>query len=62
MDIEQKQAELIEHYTERARNLGASFLSDLVAEATSHPLLFAFSEILSVPSISEVIFSWPEFL
>ncbi|CAA6673742.1 unnamed protein product [Spirodela intermedia] len=58
MDIEQKQAELIDHFVKKARNLdgaaGAPFLAALVTEATSHPSLFAFSEILSVPSLAEL--------
>lgn len=54
MDIEQKQAEFIDHYVKQASVLQGSALGSLVAEATSHPSLFAFSEILAVPSILEV--------
>lgn len=54
MDIEQKQADLIEHFVKRASALQGSALGDLVAEATSHPSLFAFSEILAVPSILQL--------
>ncbi|KAJ6430650.1 hypothetical protein OIU84_021941 [Salix udensis] len=34
--------------------LKASALWPLIIEATSHPSLFAFSEILSVPTVSEL--------
>ncbi|KAJ6688805.1 COP9 SIGNALOSOME COMPLEX SUBUNIT 7/DENDRITIC CELL PROTEIN GA17 [Salix koriyanagi] len=54
MDIEQKQAELINHFVNQASTLKASALWPLIIEATSHPSLFAFSEILSVPTVSEL--------
>ena len=54
MDIEQKQAELIDHFVKQASGLKGAALGSVVAEATSHPSLFAFSEILSVPSVLEV--------
>jgi len=54
MDIEQKQAELIDHFVNQASTLKASALWPLIIEATSHPSLFAFSEILSSPTVSEV--------
>ncbi|KAJ6940111.1 COP9 signalosome complex subunit 7-like isoform X1 [Populus alba x Populus x berolinensis] len=54
MDIEQKQAELIDHFVNQASTLKASALWPLIIEATSHPSLFAFSEILSVPTVSEL--------
>ncbi|XP_078445699.1 proteasome component (PCI) domain protein isoform X2 [Wolffia australiana] len=58
MDIEQMQAELIEHFVKAAGNLdvtaGAPLLASLITEATSHPSLFAFSEILAVPSVAEL--------
>ncbi|KAB5563928.1 hypothetical protein DKX38_003982 [Salix brachista] len=54
MDIEQKQVELIDHFVNQASTLKASTLWPLIIEATSHPSLFAFSEILSVPTVSEV--------
>lgn len=55
MDIEDKQAELIKGFAKEASVLddGPS-LEALVQEATSHPALFAFSEILSVPTIAKV--------
>lgn len=55
MDIEQKQAEYIDYFVMKASNFKGSALADVVAEATSHPSLFAFSEILSVPNVLEVI-------
>jgi COP9 signalosome complex subunit 7 len=54
MDIEQKQADLIEHFVKRASALQGSALGAPVADATSHPSLFAFSEILAVPSVLQV--------
>lgn len=56
MDIEQKQAEHIEHFVKLASTIkgSSSFLANVIVEATSHPSLFAFSEILSVPNIVEL--------
>lgn len=54
MDIEQKQAELIDYFVKQAASLKGSPLVDVIVEATSHPSLFAFSEILSLPTIVEV--------
>ncbi|ERN00226.1 COP9 signalosome complex subunit 7 isoform X1 [Amborella trichopoda] len=54
MDIEQKQAEFIEYFVKKAESLKGGSLVSVIVEATSHPSLFAFSEILSVPSISEL--------
>ncbi|XP_065628289.1 COP9 signalosome complex subunit 7 isoform X4 [Quercus suber] len=54
MDIEQKQADLIEQFVKQASSLHGSALAPLVADATSHPSLFAFSEILSVPSVQQL--------
>ncbi|KAI3444794.1 hypothetical protein Pfo_001459 [Paulownia fortunei] len=54
MDIEQKQAEHIDYFVKQASNLKGSALSNVVVEATSHPSLFAFSEILSVPNVLEL--------
>ncbi|KAG2669184.1 hypothetical protein I3843_14G022500 [Carya illinoinensis] len=54
MDIEEKQADLIDHFVNQASALQGSALGPLVAEATSHPYLFAFSEILTVPSVLQV--------
>lgn len=54
MDIEQQQAEHIDYFVKKASNLKGSALSSVVIEATSHPSLFAFSEILAVPNVIEV--------
>ncbi|CAA3020602.1 COP9 signalosome complex subunit 7 isoform X3 [Olea europaea subsp. europaea] len=54
MDTEQKQAEYIDYFVMKASNFNGSALADVVAEATSHPSLFAFSEILSVPNVLEL--------
>ncbi|CAA0842744.1 COP9 signalosome complex subunit 7 [Striga hermonthica] len=54
MDIEQKQAEHIDYFVKKASSLKGSALSNVVVEATFHPYLFAFSEILSVPSVLEL--------
>ena len=54
MDIEQNQTEFIDHFVKQASSLKGSALSSVVTEATSHPSLFAFSEILAVPNVVEV--------
>lgn len=54
MDIEERQAEHIDYFVKKASTLKGSALANVVVEATSHPSLFAFSEILSVPSVVEV--------
>ncbi|KAF8028966.1 hypothetical protein BT93_E1591 [Corymbia citriodora subsp. variegata] len=54
MDIEQKQVELIDYFVKQASSLNGPALSPLIAEATSNPSLFAFSEILSVPNVLEL--------
>ncbi|XP_023005065.1 COP9 signalosome complex subunit 7-like isoform X5 [Cucurbita maxima] len=54
MDIEQKQNEFIDHFVKRASSLKGSALASVVTEATSHPSLFAFSEILAVPDVVEL--------
>ncbi|XVF73524.1 hypothetical protein PTKIN_Ptkin12aG0208500 [Pterospermum kingtungense] len=54
MDIEQKQAELIDHFVKKASAQKGSALGAVIVEATSHPSLFAFSEMLAVPSVAEL--------
>ncbi|XP_028804677.1 COP9 signalosome complex subunit 7 isoform X3 [Neltuma alba] len=54
MDIEQKQADFIDHFVKQASASKGSALGSLVVEATSHPSLFAFSEILAVPNVVEL--------
>ncbi|CAM8957088.1 unnamed protein product [Rhodiola kirilowii] len=53
MEVERKQADLIDQYVKQASSLKGSSLSIVILEATSNPSLFAFSEILAVPSIAE---------
>ncbi|XP_057979762.1 COP9 signalosome complex subunit 7 isoform X1 [Malania oleifera] len=54
MDIEQKQADLIDHFAKQASSHKGSALAPIIVEATSHPSLFAFSEILAVPNVLEL--------
>ncbi|KAK6143047.1 hypothetical protein DH2020_023395 [Rehmannia glutinosa] len=54
MDIEEKQAEHIEFFVKQASSLKGAVLAGVVVEATSHPSLFAFSEILAVPNVLEL--------
>ncbi|XP_052194199.1 COP9 signalosome complex subunit 7-like isoform X1 [Diospyros lotus] len=54
MDIEQKQAEHIDYFVRIASTHKGASLANLVVEATSHPSLFAFSEILAVPNVLEL--------
>ncbi|KAJ0633544.1 hypothetical protein HanOQP8_Chr17g0672861 [Helianthus annuus] len=56
MDIEQMQAEHIQHFVKQASTINGSTSSlvNIIVQATSHPSLFAFTEILSVPNLLEV--------
>ncbi|CAN6460220.1 unnamed protein product [Victoria cruziana] len=54
MDIEEKQADLIDCFVKQAQSLTGASLAGVVVDATSHPSLFAFSEILSVPNVAEL--------
>ncbi|XBI91222.1 hypothetical protein VPH35_028596 [Triticum aestivum] len=55
MDAERRQAELIEQFSAQAAALSsAPQLAALVLEATSHPALFAFSELLTLPALSKL--------
>lgn len=55
MDAERRQAELIGQFSAQAAALSsAPQLAALVLEATSHPALFAFSELLTLPALSKV--------
>ncbi|XP_071736043.1 COP9 signalosome complex subunit 7-like isoform X2 [Rutidosis leptorrhynchoides] len=56
MDIELKQSEHIDHFVKQASITtdSSSSLANVIIEATSHPSLFAFSEILSVPNILQL--------
>ncbi|KAE8694195.1 COP9 signalosome complex subunit 7 [Hibiscus syriacus] len=54
MDIEQKQAVLIDRFVKQASAQKGTALGSVIVEATSHPSLFAFSEILAVPTVTEL--------
>lgn len=55
MEIEEGQAQVIQHFVNKASTLETtSSLANLIAEATSHPSLFAFSEILSLPNLLQL--------
>ncbi|VVA89568.1 unnamed protein product [Arabis nemorensis] len=54
MDIEQKQAEIIDQLVHRASTVKGEALGPIIIEATSHPSLFAFSEILALPNVAEL--------
>ncbi|RAL48986.1 hypothetical protein DM860_001306 [Cuscuta australis] len=54
MDIEERQAEHIEYFVKQASALKGPALASVVVEATSHPSLFAFSEILAVGNVLEL--------
>lgn len=54
MDIEQKQADLIQHFVKQALAHKGPTLAPIIVEATSHPSLFAFAEILVVPNVAEL--------
>jgi COP9 signalosome complex subunit 7 len=58
IEIEEGQAQVIQKFVNKASTLETtSSLANLIVEATSHPSLFAFSEILSLPNILQVFFS-----
>ncbi|KAG6437820.1 hypothetical protein SASPL_102750 [Salvia splendens] len=54
MDFEERQAEHIDYFVKKASTLKGHALANVVVEATSHPSLFAFSEILAIPSVLEL--------
>lgn len=54
MEIEQKQAPIIEQFIQQASTLNGPDLVKLIVEATSHHSLFAFSDILSVPNLHQL--------
>ncbi|XP_061375869.1 COP9 signalosome complex subunit 7 isoform X1 [Gastrolobium bilobum] len=55
MDIEQRQSELIDHFVKQASAAAnAAALASVLVEATSHPSLFAFSEILALPNLLQL--------
>lgn len=54
MELEQKQAEIIDELVRRASTCNGEALLPIIIEATSHPSLFAFSEILALPNVAQV--------
>ncbi|KAK2361741.1 COP9 signalosome complex subunit 7 [Trifolium repens] len=55
MDIEQRQSELIDHFVKQATAASnPPAVSSVIVDATSHPLLFAFSEILALPNVDQL--------
>lgn len=54
MELEQKQAEIIDELVRRASTCKGEALLPIIIEATSHPSLFAFSEILALPNVAQV--------
>eukprot|EP00899_Mesostigma_viride_P003813 jgi/Mesvir1/13432/Mv16505-RA.1 len=54
MDVEAKQSEVLEQFCLLAKGAKGRALVQLIHEATSHPDLFAFGELLDVPSIAEL--------
>lgn len=54
MEVEQKQADLVQQFVLLAGSARGRAAVELITHATSHPQLFAFSELLSSPHIAEV--------
>ncbi|KAE8685758.1 COP9 signalosome complex subunit 7 [Hibiscus syriacus] len=55
MDIKQKQVEFIDHFVKQVSAQKGTTLVSVIVEATSHLSLFAFSEILALPTIAELV-------
>lgn len=55
MEVEQKQGDLVQQFVLLAGNARGRAAVELITHATSHPNLFAFSELLSSPHIAEVL-------
>ncbi|MED6160120.1 COP9 signalosome complex subunit 7 [Stylosanthes scabra] len=56
MDIEQKQSELIDQFVKQASSTSPNSppIVSVIVDATSHPSLFAFSEILALPNVLQL--------
>ncbi|RYR60738.1 hypothetical protein Ahy_A04g017795 isoform C [Arachis hypogaea] len=56
MDIEQKQSELIDQFVKQAssNSPNSPAIVSVIVDATSHPSLFAFSEILALPNVLQL--------
>lgn len=55
MEVEQKQGDVIQEFVLLAATARGRAAVELITHATSHPQLFAFSELLSAPHIAEVV-------
>ncbi|XP_057994731.1 LOW QUALITY PROTEIN: COP9 signalosome complex subunit 7 [Hevea brasiliensis] len=54
MEIEQRQAQVIHQLVQQASTLNGSSIATPIVEATSHPYLFSFSEILAVSNVLQL--------
>ena len=54
LEVEQKQADLVQQFVLLAGNARGRAAVELITHATSHPQLFAFSELLASQHIAEV--------
>lgn len=54
MEVEQKQADLVQQFVLLAGSARGRAAVELITHATSHPQLFAFSELLAAQHIAEV--------
>ncbi|RDX98779.1 COP9 signalosome complex subunit 7, partial [Mucuna pruriens] len=55
MEMEQKQSELIEHFVKQASAASdANAIVSVIVQASSHPNLFAFYDILSLPNLLQL--------
>eukprot|EP00249_Psilotum_nudum_P007197 c20385_g1_i2 orf=120-806(+) len=54
MELEQQQAELVEQFLALGKTARGRAAAELILHATSHPSLFAFSELLSLAHILEL--------
>lgn len=54
LEVEQKQADLVQQFVLLAGSARGRAAAELITHATSHPQLFAFSELLASQHIAEV--------
>lgn len=54
MEVEMRQAELVEQFVVLGKTARGRAAVELITHATSHPNLYAFSELLALPHILEV--------
>ena len=55
MEVEQNQGDVVQQFVSLAATARGRAAVELITHATSHPQLFAFSELLSAPHIAEVV-------